>query len=76
MPTYEYECTVCGHQFERMQAMSAKPLSKCPECGKKVKRLITGAAVIVKGGSSELACGRDAPCCGADAPCQNRPCDA
>lgn len=50
MPTYEYECTSCSHKFEKFQSITAKPLQKCPECGKKVKRLIgSGAGIIFKG---------------------------
>jgi len=51
MPTYEYECGACGHEFELFQSMSEKPKRKCPECGRmKVRRLLgTGAAVIFKG---------------------------
>jgi len=51
MPTYDYECTSCGHKFEQFQSITAKPLRKCPGCGKlKVRRLIgTGAGVIFKG---------------------------
>lgn len=50
MPTYDYECTECGHRFEAFQNMSDKALTKCPECGKKVKRLISsGAGFIFKG---------------------------
>jgi len=50
MPTYEYECKDCHHDFEVFQSMSAKPIRKCPECGGKVKRLIgTGAGIIFKG---------------------------
>ena len=50
MPTYEYECTACSHQFESFQAITAKPLKKCPECGGAVKRLIgRGAGIIFKG---------------------------
>ena len=51
MPTYEYVCEACGHEFEEFQMMSAKPLTDCPECGKAaLKRLIgTGAGVIFKG---------------------------
>lgn len=50
MPTYEYECSECGHRFEKFQSMTDKPLKKCPECGKKVKRLISsGSGVIFKG---------------------------
>ena len=52
MPTYEYACKACGHQFEEFQSMSAKPLRKCPECGKQqLERLIgAGAGLIFKGG--------------------------
>lgn len=51
MPTYEYRCGNCGHEFEQFQSITAKPLRKCPKCGKnKLSRLIgTGAGVIFKG---------------------------
>jgi putative FmdB family regulatory protein len=51
MPTYEYSCDSCGHNFEQLQSITAKALRKCPKCGKNsLKRLIgTGAGVIFKG---------------------------
>lgn len=51
MPTYEYKCDACGHLFEQFQSIMAKPLKKCPGCGKpKLKRLLgTGAGLIFKG---------------------------
>jgi putative FmdB family regulatory protein len=51
MPTYEYECTACGHKFEKFQSIKAAPIKKCPQCGKqKVKRLIgIGAGLLFKG---------------------------
>ena len=51
MPTYQYLCENCRHKFERFQRITAKPLRKCPKCGKaRVKRLIgTGAGIIFKG---------------------------
>jgi putative FmdB family regulatory protein len=52
MPTYEYVCKACGHELENFAPMSAKPLTKCPECGKaKLERKIgVGAGVLFKGG--------------------------
>lgn len=51
MPTYEYVCDACGHEFELFQSMSASVKRKCPECDKlKLKRLIgIGSGVIFKG---------------------------
>ncbi|MCZ6689567.1 MAG: zinc ribbon domain-containing protein [Planctomycetota bacterium] len=50
MPTYEYECTSCGNAFEAFQSITAKPLRKCPKCGKKVQRLISaGSGFLFKG---------------------------
>lgn len=52
MPTYEYRCEKCKHELEAYQPITAKPLRKCPECGKSaLQRLISvGAGVIFKGG--------------------------
>jgi putative FmdB family regulatory protein len=51
MPTYEYICDNCKHQFEQFQSIKAKPIRKCPRCGKmSVQRLIgAGAGIIFKG---------------------------
>jgi putative FmdB family regulatory protein len=58
MPTYQYVCEKCGHQFDQIQPISAKALSVCPEelCAQKrwgkgkVKRAITaGGGLIFKG---------------------------
>jgi putative FmdB family regulatory protein len=51
MPTYEYVCTACSHEFDEFQSITAKPLRKCPDCGKNtLKRKIgTGAGVIFRG---------------------------
>jgi putative FmdB family regulatory protein len=51
MPTYEYACDACEHQFEEFQGINDEPLKKCPKCKKKkLRRLIgTGAGLIFKG---------------------------
>jgi putative FmdB family regulatory protein len=51
MPTYEYECKSCGHNFEAFQSMKDAPLSDCPECGKELRRLINGGSGIIFKGS-------------------------
>ena len=51
MPTYEYECKSCGHNFDYFQGMKDEPLKVCPECGKELRRLINGGTgIIFKGG--------------------------
>ncbi|MBN1354389.1 MAG: zinc ribbon domain-containing protein [Candidatus Omnitrophica bacterium] len=81
MPTYEYACEVCGYKFERFQHMNDKPLEKCPKCGKRVTRLITGGmGVMIPGGkkshplSGGTCCGRsercDVPPCSGDGVCK------
>jgi putative FmdB family regulatory protein len=51
MPTYEYQCDACEHNFDEFQSIKDDPLKKCPKCGKlKLRRVIgAGAAVIFKG---------------------------
>jgi putative FmdB family regulatory protein len=58
MPTYQYVCAKCGHEFEKFQSMMDKALTTCPKelCAQKswgkgkVKRMIgAGAGLIFKG---------------------------
>lgn len=51
MPTYQYECSACGHQFEAFQSMMEDRLKTCPKCKKKkLDRLIgSGTGVLFKG---------------------------
>jgi putative FmdB family regulatory protein len=51
MPTYQYQCTACKHDFEELQSIKDEPLTKCPKCKKKkLQRLIgTGAGLLFKG---------------------------
>jgi putative FmdB family regulatory protein len=48
MPTYEYICRACGHEFEEFQSIKADPIAVCPECRKKKveRKISTGGAVI------------------------------
>ncbi|HZL43737.1 MAG TPA: zinc ribbon domain-containing protein [Verrucomicrobiae bacterium] len=58
MPTYEYICEKCGHEFEKFQSISDKTLKVCPKelCvkkpwgrGKLKKQIGAGAGLIFKG---------------------------
>ncbi len=51
MPTYAYRCPQCGHEYEKLQKISDKTRTKCPECGARGERLITGGAGLVFKGS-------------------------
>ena len=52
MPTYEYACTACEHEFEAFHSITADPIRLCPECGEqKVERLISGGAGLIFKGS-------------------------
>jgi putative FmdB family regulatory protein len=51
VPTYEYLCEKCGHEFEREQRISDPPVRTCPECrARKVKKLISRTSFVLKGG--------------------------
>jgi putative FmdB family regulatory protein len=47
MPTYEYECEECHHQFEKFQKITDEPVKICPICSGKVKRLISGGGGLL-----------------------------
>ena len=51
MPTYDYVCDACEHEFELFQPITESANRKCPECGRlKLRRLFgTGAAIVFKG---------------------------
>ena len=51
MPTYDYQCQDCGHNWELFQSMNDSPVKSCPKCKKrKAKRLLgMGAGLIFKG---------------------------
>jgi putative FmdB family regulatory protein len=51
MPTYEYRCTACGHDFEKFQRMSDQPGAECPECASRAERRLSGGAGLLFKGS-------------------------
>ena len=52
MPTYEYRCQDCGHEWEAFQSMKDEPLTDCPSCGKPAakRQISAGTGFILKGG--------------------------
>ena len=49
MPTYEYECSQCRHRFERRQRFDDEPISQCPLCSGKSRRVLHSVPVFFKG---------------------------
>jgi putative FmdB family regulatory protein len=58
MPTYEYVCEKCGHEFEAVRSISAGSLRTCPKelCARKKwgrgrvrKKISAGAGLLFKG---------------------------
>jgi len=80
MPTYEYECKSCGHNFDAFQNIKDEPLKTCPKCGKEeLHRLINGGTGIIfkgsgfyatdKGGSAVKSAKAEEPAKSESAPC-------
>jgi len=52
MPTYEYICRNCHHEFEKIQSMKDEPLKKCPNCHTdSLKKVISGGVGLIFKGS-------------------------
>ncbi|UCF18732.1 MAG: zinc ribbon domain-containing protein [Gemmatimonadota bacterium] len=52
MPTYEYRCVACGHQFEKFSSKITDTKSiECPRCENQAERLISGGAGLLFKGS-------------------------
>ena len=55
MPTYQYRCEKCGHEFEEFQRITAPSLKTCPKCKGKINRIITGGSGFIFKGSGFYA---------------------
>jgi putative FmdB family regulatory protein len=51
MPTYEYRCAACAHDFEKFQKMNDEPAAECPMCGAAAQRRLSGGAGLLFKGS-------------------------
>src|SRR5438874_10239729 len=49
VPTYQYACTACGHKLEAVQSFSDDPLTDCPECSGRLRKLFSSVGIVFKG---------------------------
>lgn len=49
MPTYQYACTECGEQLERVQSFSDPALTECPNCSGKLRKVFNSVGIVFKG---------------------------
>ncbi|MSQ11768.1 MAG: zinc ribbon domain-containing protein [Dehalococcoidia bacterium] len=49
MPTYEYQCSACGHRFDKRQSFDAPTVIECPKCQKEAQRQLSAVPIIFKG---------------------------
>ena len=49
MPTYQYACTACSEQHEAVQAFTDAPLTECPACGGRLRKVFSAVGVVFKG---------------------------
>ncbi|MBN2013373.1 zinc ribbon domain-containing protein [candidate division KSB1 bacterium] len=64
MPTYEYRCDECGHEFEKFQSITDEPIKICPVCeGTVTKKLSGGSGIIFKGSGFYQTDYKKSSCC-------------
>ena len=49
MPTYQYTCTECGEPLETVQKFSDEPLTVCPACGGRLRKVFSPVGIVFKG---------------------------
>ena len=49
MPTYQYACTACDERLEAVQSFSDAPLTECPACGGRLRKVFSAVGVVFKG---------------------------
>ena len=49
MPTYQYACTACGNELEAVQSFSDEPLTECPACAGRLRKVFSTVGVVFKG---------------------------
>ena len=49
MPTYQYACTACGHELEAVQSFADDPLTECPTCEGRLRKVFASVGIVFKG---------------------------
>jgi putative FmdB family regulatory protein len=49
VPTYQYVCTACGHQLEAVQSFADEPLTECPSCEGRLRKVFNSVGIVFKG---------------------------
>jgi putative FmdB family regulatory protein len=49
VPTYQYACTACGHQFDAVQSFTDSSLTDCPECAGRLRKVFSSVGIVFKG---------------------------
>ena len=49
VPTYQYACTACGEQLEVVQKFTDEPLTVCPACDGRLRKVFSAVGVVFKG---------------------------
>ena len=49
MPTYQYTCTECGEPLETVQKFADEPLTVCPACGGRLRKVFSPVGIVFKG---------------------------
>jgi putative FmdB family regulatory protein len=49
VPTYQYACTECGHDFEAVQSFSDDSLTECPVCAGRLRKVFNAVGIVFKG---------------------------
>jgi len=49
VPTYQYTCTECGEPLEAVQKFSDAPLTACPACGGRLRKVFSAVGIVFKG---------------------------
>jgi putative FmdB family regulatory protein len=64
VPTYQYACTECGEQLEKVQKFSDDPLTVCPNCNGRLRKVFSPVGIVFKGSGFYRTDSRNGPVAG------------